>query len=83
MVLWCGLNLVTTYVDSGASWEGLWYIPVSVTAWAEPRATQYELQSYLQMVAICAGVGSAQEGPSCKMRPAAISARFGVAEQEV
>ena len=44
---------------------------------ALPRAIQHELQSNLQIAATCAGLGGAQERPSCEPRPTATSARPG------
>ena len=50
---------------------------MSPTTCALPEATLHELQSNLQMAAICAGLGDAQERPSCEPRLAAASAGPG------
>ena len=56
-ILWCRLKLATIYIGFGDSWEGLCGRPWSVAACALPRATWYDLQSDVQMVATCAGLG--------------------------
>ena len=51
--------------------------PRSAAACFPSRVTQHKLQSDLQMAATCAGLGGAQERPSCKPMLAAASARPG------
>ena len=47
----------------------------SAAAFALPVDTWHKLQSDLQMAAYCAGLGGAQEMPSCKPSLAAASTR--------
>lgn len=51
----------------------------AAAACALPRATWYELQSGLQLVATFSGLGGAWERLSCGPRPAPTSAGFGAA----
>lgn len=55
MVLCCGLKLITRYVNSESSWEGIWYRPRSATACALSIVTWY---SDLKMAATHAGLGT-------------------------
>ena len=57
MVLWCDWKLATGSVVSGVSWEGFNAVQVSHHL-CPGRATWWELQSDLQLVAACAGLGS-------------------------
>ena len=67
-----GLKLDTRCIGPGASWEVK--VKFSATC-ALPEATQHELQSNLQMVATCSGLGCAWVWPSCELRLAVTSAR--------
>ena len=68
MILWCCQKLATGNVDSRIFWEGLLCRPRLAAAYALPVATWYVLQSYLQAIATCAGLGGAWERLSCKLR---------------
>ena len=48
-----------------------------------PRATRHELQSDVQMAATCAGLGGAQQRPSCEPRLTVVSAWPVATKQEI
>ena len=67
-MLWCVWKLATRCVGSGVCWEGLWCRSMSVAPFFLFGTTWYELQSFLQMVGICAGLGGVWKRLRCEMR---------------
>ena len=67
-------------MSSALVWSesGVWCRPRSTDACALVSYTAYELQSDLQMVVTCAGLGGTWERLNCELRAPALSAELGM-----
>lgn len=64
VVYWCGLKLATRFVDSEASWEGLWCRPSTAVACALPGATgmKYKKKKLFILLPLVLGLEVAGRG---------------------